>query len=70
MIFHSPSRNNDFKLMPVKVQEGPLCEKIAQEYRQYIMKDLHLVSDLPYSDDNKADLCPEFVKGVSAHGIL
>lgn len=63
-IYHSPQRNNIFKLLPFKVPLGPVCEKVNGEYRQYLIKDLHPVSDLPFSENDKEDLCPQFANGV------
>lgn len=65
LVFHSLDRNNNYKLIALRIPEGPLCDKIQSEYRKYLMKDLHSVSDLPHSENNSEDLCPMFVKGVN-----
>lgn len=53
-----------FKLFPVNIPEGPMCPKVEKEYRMYLMKDLHDISDLPYSTDDSANLCEMFEKDV------
>lgn len=64
VIYHSALRNNIYKLVPFKVPEGPLCDKINQEYRKYLMNELHAVSDMPFSEDDAENLCAHFVKDV------
>lgn len=56
----SVSGNDQYILIPLKIQRGPLCTKVNAQYRKYLMKELASASDLPNSDTE--DLCPMFVK--------
>lgn len=59
-VYLSAIGNDQYVMSPLKIPRGPLCKKINEDYRKYLMKELSTASDLPNSDDE--DICPLFVK--------
>lgn len=59
-VYVSAKGNDQYILSPLKIPRGPLCSKINDDYRKFLMKELGTTSDLPSSDDE--DICPLFVK--------
>lgn len=39
----------------------PFCDSYNQEYRKYVMNDIHNYSNFPYSSDDSVDLCTLFL---------
>lgn len=60
LIFHQAKGGNRFVLTPYKLPRGAICSSLNQDYRKYLMADLHLYSNFPYSEDTMEDICPQF----------
>lgn len=54
-IAFSPKNDNSYQLSPISVPLGPLCDKMNNEYRKFLMKPLAAVSEMPNSDTG--DMC-------------
>lgn len=59
-VYVSAQGNGQYILSPLKIVRGPLCTRINDEYRKYLMKELKTTSDLPNSDAD--NICPLFEK--------
>lgn len=61
-ILHSTNGGIDWKAAPIKLPRGKLCDKANDDYRKYLMADLHPVSDLPFSESKSETICDKFTK--------
>lgn len=61
-MYYSANGGNDWKMSPINLPSGSLCDKVNELYRKYLMEDMHKVSDFPYTEDAKEPLCDKFVK--------
>lgn len=69
LIYHQPKGGNRFVLTPYKLPRGNICQSLNNDYRKFLMEDLHMFSNLPYSDDETEDLCQKF-QNVSVRSML
>lgn len=61
MIYHQAKGSSKFVLTPYKLPRGSICESLNKDYRKFLMNDLKEFSNLPFSDDMREDICPQFV---------
>lgn len=60
--WHSAVGNNQWQLTPYRVPRKPICEFFNGEYKKLLMEDLHKVSKLPFSENDKEDICPQLLR--------
>lgn len=52
-IYYSPHGNMPYTMLPLKMANGPLCEKINNEYRTYLItEDAHSIDFPEVGDDD------------------
>lgn len=61
-VYYSSNGGNDWKVTPIKMPRGKFCERLENDYRKFVMKGLHAVSNMPYTEDPNEKLCPMFTK--------
>lgn len=61
-VSYSARNDNAFAKLPLSMPEGPLCDKLNNEYRRYLMKPLARASEM--LDADTGDLCELFEKVI------
>ncbi|KAJ6636976.1 hypothetical protein Bhyg_09702 [Pseudolycoriella hygida] len=60
-IYHSAPDSSKFVLSPFKLPRIPIDKALNNDYRKYLMNQVHEFSDLPYSEDETEDIYPKFL---------
>lgn len=58
----SIDRNAPYIKSPIKIVRDSLCTKVNNDYRKYVMNDMHTKSNMPWTDDEGEDLCTKYEK--------